>query len=372
MRVWLVILAALFSVSVYAEIGKVSEHRGSGCNIQREKTEITGEKDAVIHSMDTFITTGCSSNIKFKDDTQVRITENSRLLIDDFVYDPKQSDAGRLAMKVSMGTVRYASGQVAKNNPQRVNIKTPTATVTVRGTDFTMTVDEAGQSLIILLPSCRDNKKVKTYELEENTCVVGKIQVDSNVDSVMLTRAFESTFVSTSTSAPTKPIVLNTIESKISNELILVKPAEIQHLLREKNNLEASINDAYNSSNVEVETTTKIVSVQDLDLDLIKQTQKSNIKNNTSTEIPDGKDCNATTHICVRWDYEQEQPENRGRGVAYRIREGEHYAEIKTEGWSSNTNITVIHNDSVATRTLGDSSMGGNTVFIRQSTGVAR
>ncbi len=53
-----------------------------------------------------------------------------------------------------MGTIRYTSGQIAKNNPQQVNVKTPTASIAVRGTDFTMTVDEAGQSLVVLVPSC--------------------------------------------------------------------------------------------------------------------------------------------------------------------------------------------------------------------------
>ena len=55
-----------------------------------------------------------------------------------------------------MGTVRYASGQIAKANPQQVGIQTPTATIAVRGTDFSMTVDEVGQSLVMLVPSCKD------------------------------------------------------------------------------------------------------------------------------------------------------------------------------------------------------------------------
>jgi hypothetical protein len=209
----------------------VSEHKGTGCEVQRNKTKLSGNKGADIESMDTYVTSSCSSNITFKDDTKVRVTENSRLLIDDFVYDPKNSDAGKLAMKVGMGTVRYASGQIAKNNPQQVNIKTPTATVAVRGTDFTMTVDEAGQSLIVLVPSCKDDKDVKKYELEENRCKVGSIEVSTLMGTVTLDKAFEATYVNSANLAPTPPTVINTVEGNIGNNLILVKPMEIQRAI---------------------------------------------------------------------------------------------------------------------------------------------
>ena len=88
--------------------------------------------------------------------TRVDVTEHSKLVIDEFVYDPNKK-TGKLSLKASLGTVRYASGQIAKNNPTSIKITTPTATIGVRGTDFSMTVDELGSSTIILLPSCDIN-----------------------------------------------------------------------------------------------------------------------------------------------------------------------------------------------------------------------
>ena len=175
MRVLLLALLLTYISPGWAGIGTVSENKGTACEVERNKKKLSGIKGAEIESMDTYTTGACSSNITFKDDTKVKVTENSRLLIDDFVFDPKKSDAGKLAMRVGMGTVRYASGQIAKNNPQQVNIKTPTATVAVRGTDFSMTVDETGQSLVVLLPSCKEERDQKQYELEENRCKVGKL-----------------------------------------------------------------------------------------------------------------------------------------------------------------------------------------------------
>ena len=172
MNVLLRLALLCFTVNAWAGIGVVADVKGTACEIQRNKQKLPGAKGAEIESMDTYVTGSCVSNITFKDDTKVKVTENSRLLIDDFVFDPKKSDAGKLAIKAAMGTVRYTSGQIAKNNPQQVNIKTPTATVAVRGTDFTMTVDEAGQSLVVLVPSCKDEAQQKKFELDEQLSLI--------------------------------------------------------------------------------------------------------------------------------------------------------------------------------------------------------
>jgi len=98
-----------------------------------------------------------------------------------------------------------------------VKISTPTATIAVRGTDFTMTIDEIGSSTIILLPSCNIQGK----------CYVGEISVESDAGQVIMNQAFQATVVDTVASRPMKPVVLNLDESMINNLLIISKPREI-------------------------------------------------------------------------------------------------------------------------------------------------
>ena len=148
----------------------------------------------------------------FEDNTSVKIAEQSKLIIDDFVYDPKKA-TGKLSMKVALGTARYASGQIAKTNPQSVNIQTPTATVAVRGTDFSMTVDELGRSLVVLLPSC-DNKG----------CVTGAIVVSNDAGSVFLDVAYQATIVSSLSTPPTSPQLVMLDQININNMLIISPP----------------------------------------------------------------------------------------------------------------------------------------------------
>ncbi len=359
------VLALLLTVvgSSWAGIGTVSENKGTACEVERNKKKLSGVKGAEIESMDTYSTGACVSSITFKDDTKVKITENSRLLIDDFVFDPKQSDAGKLALKVGMGTVRYASGQIAKNNPQQVNIKTPTATVAVRGTDFTMTVDEAGQSLIVLLPSCKEESEQKKFELEENRCKVGSIEVSNGAGTVMLNKAFEATYVQSATGSPTAPVVINTIESKINNNLILVKPTEIQQAIKESARskrdleLEEMEADAQKQIGQRVKEANEAIETARL---LILEQQAVNTG------------CNIATSVCVAWEKsDASDMQSKGKGTAFRSNT-DHYAEVKTTGYDSNTFVSISHNDQYAYTVIGSGDPGGNIVNITQKSGVRR
>ena len=363
MRTFVLALLLTMTSSVWAGIGVVSETKGTACSIERNKKQLSGNKGADIESMDTYVTGGCQANITFKDDTKVKVTENSKLLIDDFVYDAKKSDAGKLVLKAAMGTVRYASGQIAKNNPQSVDIKTPSATVAVRGTDFTMTVDETGESLVVLVPSCKEEKDIKQYELEENICKVGKIDVITMAGKVTLDQAFEATFVKSAMIAPTPPVVMNIVEGKIGNNLIIVKPLEIQKAIKEQGKTKQE----KEQEELEAEAARRLAQM---------------IKESTPQERPKilpytfgngAPGCDPSKSVCVKWERPDEVDiQSKGKGIAFRNTEGEHYAEIKTTGYESNTTITVIHNDNAASTIIGDGSPGGNIVNIKQNSGVVK
>jgi hypothetical protein len=184
------------------------------------------------------------AGITFQDNTTVQVNENSRLVIDDFVYDPKKPQAGKLALNMASGTVRYASGAIAKNDPSKVAINTPTATIAVRGTDFTATVDELGASTIILLPSCPFG-----WRDIERDCKTGAIDVMNDAGVVSLTKPFQATRVDTRGTLPTKPVVVNLSIDAINNMLIVAPPKELR----------------------DDKTTTKIQAKGALDVDFLKE-----------------------------------------------------------------------------------------------------
>ena len=227
------IAAALLLLAVnsaFAAIGTITESVNAPPSIQRKTQTLPGAKGTGLEMMDTVRTTQGKVGLTFADKTKVDITENSKLVIDDFVYDPNSKTGGKLAVNVALGTVRYASGQIAKNNPQAVAINTPTATVAVRGTDFTATVDELGRSTFILLPSCP-----KGWTDIEKDCKTGKIEVITDEGRVIMDQAFQATRVDSRETKPLKPVILNLDEDQISNILVLSPPKELRMSDDERN-----------------------------------------------------------------------------------------------------------------------------------------
>ena len=224
---WLVILLILLTSPSYAKIGDVIQQQGV-TDVQRKDgpTFEKIEKDFDVESYDVIKTKNGRTAIEFVDETRVDVTENSKLVIDEFIYDPNTS-TGSLALKASFGTVRYASGQIAKNSRQNIKIRTPTAVVGVRGTDFSLTVDETGNSTIILLPSCTEVPRPGGGV--DRLCVVGEIEVSSDIGTVIMNQAFQATVVETQKSNPLKPVLLDLSENMIDNMLIIRRPKELDY-----------------------------------------------------------------------------------------------------------------------------------------------
>ena len=190
---WTIIILILFyATSLWGSIGNVDQIEGNGVVDRKDgDTNILLEEETSIEQFDTVKTGNGKVGILFLDDTRVDVTQHSKLIIDEFVYDPN-SKKGKLSLSAKLGTVRYASGQIAKNSRQDIKITTPTATIGVRGTDFTMTIDELGGSTIILLPS---------FDVAGN-CLVGEISVETDAGQIILNQAFQATQVNSTVNPP--------------------------------------------------------------------------------------------------------------------------------------------------------------------------
>jgi len=205
------ISALLLSTPVYASIGEIAQHKGSSV-VERESEKYDGEVGLDLEMNDKIITGKGSMRMDFVDDTRVDVTEHSRMTIDEFIYDPN-TKTGALSMKATLGAVRYASGQIAKNSRQRVNIRTPSATIAVRGTDFMMIIDEIGGSMITLLPSCDVS----------GACVIGEISVESDVGQVIMNQAYQTTVVPHRGAIPGPTVILDLPENMLTAMLIIRK-----------------------------------------------------------------------------------------------------------------------------------------------------
>ena len=209
----LLLLQINFVTESHAAVGQVEQQLGTA-EVLRSGDKKTSSVGFGIEMMDEVRSGNGIVGIGFEDKTKVRVDKHSKLVIDDFIYDPKKPNASKLGLKVALGTVRYASGLIAKQNRQSVSIRTPTASIGVRGTAFSMTVDEIGRSLVILLPN------------PDGT--VGEIAVTSDIGTVIMNQAFQATLVTATERAPVKPVILDLTEAQINNLLIINRPSKIE------------------------------------------------------------------------------------------------------------------------------------------------
>ena len=207
------------------DIGGVSEQSGVPGSIYRTSgEELTAQLDTGIQSYDNVETENGRLKIEFVDQTQISLTEHTLIEITEYVYDPDPSKS-KMAMNFVAGTARFATGGLGLVPKENIMIETPTATIGIRGTDFTTTVDELGRSLVILLPDANCNDKVK---LEEGCRPSGSITVTNDGGTVILEEAYQAVMVSTFETPPTNPVTLVDLDlNMIDNMFIVSKPEEI-------------------------------------------------------------------------------------------------------------------------------------------------
>ena len=224
---WLLLLScvATSSISAAENIGGIFEQSGSVGKISRTTGEtLQAELETNIVSMDEVETANGRLKIKFVDDTQVSLTENTYMEINEYVFDPDPNKS-KMALNFVSGTARFATGGLGLVARENIQIQTPTASIGIRGTDFTTTVDELGRSLVILLPDENCTDKVK---LEEGCAPSGSITVTNDGGTQVLTEAYQAVMVSTFETIPTTPVVLTDLNlNMIDNMFIVSEPAEI-------------------------------------------------------------------------------------------------------------------------------------------------
>ena len=226
------------------DIGGVSEVSGYAQIKRTGSTSASLNYDAdldfSIKTNDEAVTTNGRMAIKFLDDSTVKLTEHSQLTIDKYIYDPDPSKS-QMALTFGLGTARFISGKLGKIDRKNISLKTPTADIAIRGTDFTATVDELGRSLIILLPD--------KYGMSS-----GEIEVLTATGVVTLNKPYQATTVSVFESNPSKPVILDLSLEFIDNMLIVTPP--------EKKKI------------IEVEQVTKVANILDfngLDIDYLEE-----------------------------------------------------------------------------------------------------
>jgi hypothetical protein len=110
--------------------------------------------------------------IKFADGSKLTLGENAKIVIDKYVYDPGTS-SGEQAVTLTKGAFRFLSGSIPKEN---VQIKTPTVTIGIRGTELIFDVADDGETEMSTVEGeadCTDGEGETLTVAAEESILVG-------------------------------------------------------------------------------------------------------------------------------------------------------------------------------------------------------
>jgi hypothetical protein len=136
------VILVVGSVAALAEpAGNIKSVSGEAW-IDRGGQQVPAEIGAPVEAGDLMVTgEDGAMGVTFRDNTMISLGPNSEVTVDDFVYDPK-NDKLSFASRIARGTMQQVSGNIAKLDPDAVSVRTPNASLAVRGTRFVIRVPQ--------------------------------------------------------------------------------------------------------------------------------------------------------------------------------------------------------------------------------------
>jgi len=83
-------------------------------------------------------------HLEFVDETTLRLGSDSSMILNTLIYDPDRDD-DQMVINLVQGAFRFVSGNIDKKG---VRILTPTLSIAIRGTDFTVAIDAQGNTAV--------------------------------------------------------------------------------------------------------------------------------------------------------------------------------------------------------------------------------
>ena len=124
-------------------IGNVATLRGSATVMRKGVTSALKIRDDIFNNDVLHTENNAALGVTFNDDTTLNLTANSRIEVDNFVYEEGGKKNAAL-FNIALGTVAFVASAVARTGDMKIS--TPTATLGIRGTTGLVEVPEAGST----------------------------------------------------------------------------------------------------------------------------------------------------------------------------------------------------------------------------------
>lgn len=132
--------AALAAVDACADIGQIKTARGD-VTVLRGERQLPGVVGLRLEAADTIRTgTDGSVGITMRDNSLLALGPNTVVALELFEFDPATNE-GRFESWLRRGDLAVSSGRLAKQSPRAMTVRTPSAVLGVRGTDFVVSTE---------------------------------------------------------------------------------------------------------------------------------------------------------------------------------------------------------------------------------------
>lgn len=296
-------LVLLFASFLFANIGTVSLLEGKATILRNGQTLGANIGDKVENK--DVISTQVNSKIKitFIDNTIVTIGKESSLNIEEYIFNTSTKEA-KTELNVLKGAFHTITGEIGKVNPDKFKLKTKSASIGIRGTEFygdenrivctqgriivlsnSVSVDVPSGNYINIFANQRPSAPLP---LENNT-------LDNIIERLNTNNQSNNSSVDNFNNVPSSPLALEgstlrTLDNLDNQNSWGNWNENLQALQDDKNNaiLNNSIQDGINSNNNPTIAITEPSYIQSL-MDSVNLTQLSFVGNISSTELNPGE-----------------------------------------------------------------------------------
>ena len=134
-----VVLFSISAAALAADAGEIKVVRGSA-HIERGAERLPAKVGMPVQEADRVVTgIDGTVGITFADNSLLSIGPSSNFAIDRYVFDTT-THAGKFDSTLSKGTLAVVSGKMVKQSPDAMQVRTPSAIMGVRGTEFVVKV----------------------------------------------------------------------------------------------------------------------------------------------------------------------------------------------------------------------------------------
>ena len=165
------------SMTDESPVGAVEEVSGEATILRADGTSETATLGTPVYQGDIIETSGNGAvNIVFIDETSMAVSENARLAVDEYQFDPS-TESGTTNLSVLRGVFVFTSGLIGRDDPDDVLIDTPVGSIGIRGTIIAGKINPGGESEITVVEGAivvKNGTMEKTLSQQFESIKLGK------------------------------------------------------------------------------------------------------------------------------------------------------------------------------------------------------